>query len=160
MVSTPADKVRARARLFLEEGQLDQALDTYALLTELNSEDIHSLLKIAEIQSRLGDTQEAADTFGRVAAHYCSQGAYLKGLAVYKQLLVMCPERLDVHSIVAKLYEKLGLVAEATTHRRHLVTVYENQGRMDECVQVLEDLLASDQTHVAARIKLAEFYVH
>jgi pilus assembly protein FimV len=159
MVTRSSDKVRARAQLLLDEGQLDEALETYALLSEFTPEDIQNLLKIADLQVRLGDHAEAIDTFSQVAALYYSQSGYLRAVAIYKRILSLDSSRLDYHRTLAKLYVKLNLLAEALTHFRHLVTVYEQKGDLPHAADMLEEMLTIDPVHLAARIKLAEVYL-
>mgnify|MGYP006271173777 CR=1 FL=1 len=150
------DKVRAAAQRHLQKGHIDKAIREFQRLVEADPRDVRTLLKIGDLQTRKGQKQQATETYSRVAEFYAGQGFYLKAVAVYKQILKIDPELVDINVKLAELYHQLGLVSDASNQYRQLCQVFEQQGRTQDCIDILKKMVDLDPENVASRIKLAE----
>ncbi|MBC7794595.1 MAG: tetratricopeptide repeat protein, partial [Clostridia bacterium] len=152
------DKIRASAQKFLQKGQIDKAIREFQRLIEEDPKDVRTLLKIGDLQTRIGSNAEATQTYGLVAQFYSDQGFFLKAVAVYKQILKLDPNLIEVNLKLADLYHQLGLISDAANQYRQISQLYENDGKMDQAIKVLARMIDLDPENVASRIKLAETY--
>ena len=56
--------------------------------------------------------------YGKVAQFYSEQGFFLKAVAVYKQILKLDPNQMEVNVKLAELYAREGLSKEAISEFR------------------------------------------
>ena len=158
VVANNKDKIRASAQKFLQKGQIDKAIREFQRLIEEDPKDVRTLLKIGDLQTRIGNNAEATQTYGLVAQFYSDQGFFLKAVAVYKQILKLDPNLIEVNLKLADLYHQLGLMSDAANQYRQISQLYENDGKMDQAIKVLARMIDLDPENVASRIKLAETY--
>ena len=149
------DKIRAAALKFLQRGHLDKAVRELERLVEMDPHDMRTLLKIGDLQERMGLGEQATDTYGEVADFYEAQGFYLKASAVYKQILRMQPDHLRAGSKLAELYHKLGLRRDAWREYQRLSNLLQVRGDAKGRISVLERLLQLEPDDVGCRIQWA-----
>ncbi|MDX9999682.1 MAG: tetratricopeptide repeat protein [Polyangia bacterium] len=152
------NKVIAAAQKFVQKGQLDKAIREYLRVVEEEPGDVRTWLKIGDLQLKVGASGDATATYLKVANTYSQEGFYLKAVAVYKQVLRLQPEFVEVHFKLAALNKQLGLISDA---RRQLETAFQllvKAGRTEESHQVLSAMVEMDPENVAARIRLAEVH--
>lgn len=150
------NKVIAAAQKFVQKGQLDKAIREYLRIVEEEPSDVRTWLKIGDLQLKNGSATDATATYLRVANTYSEEGFYLKAVAVYKQVLRLQPEFVEVHFKLAALNKQLGLISDA---RKQLEAAYQllvKAGRTEDSVQVLGAMVEIDPENVPARIRLAE----
>ncbi|HSI06372.1 MAG TPA: tetratricopeptide repeat protein, partial [Myxococcota bacterium] len=157
-VASNKDKIRASAQKFLQKGQIDKAIREYQRLVEEDPKDVRTLLKIGDLQTRIGSNSEATTTYGLVAQFYSEQGFFLKAVAVYKQILKLDPNLIETNLKLADLYHQLGLMSDAANQYRQISQLYEQSGRVEDSIKVLQRMVELDPENVASRIKLAEVY--
>ena len=120
--------------------------------------DIRTLLKIGDLQAKLGNIEAANDTYRKVGEHYAKDGFFLKAVAVFKQILKLDPGLITVYIRLAELYQQLGLNSEAMKQYQVVVRHYENKGLKKESLDVLRKMSELDPENTSSKIKLAELY--
>ena len=158
-MTTNKDKIRASAQKYLQKGQLDKAIREFERLVEDDPNDVRTLLKIGDLQTRNGDQAAATRTYTQVAKYYSDQGFFLKAVAVYKQILKLDPTLIDITTHLADLYHQLGLMSDAINQYRQIVDMYEKQDRLEDCMTILRKVVELDPDNIATRVKLAEIHV-
>ena len=129
------NKIKKAAQKAVDRGQYDKAIHLLQKLIGRNTRDTRTLLKIGDLQRRKGDDRDAAKTLREVGEIYTEQGFFLKAVAVYKQVLKLTPNDIDVKLRLAEMYERLELVTEALATYEETVTLYARDGNV---VKVLE----------------------
>ena len=152
------NKVIAAAQKFVQKGQLDKAIREYRKVVDEDPRDVRIWLKIGDLQARRGAAGEAVDTYSKVAEYYSEQGFYLKAVAVYKQILRIDSDLVDVNLRLAELYKQLGLLNDAMRQYEQVSSHLHAQGRSREALDALRQIINLDPANVASRIKLAELY--
>ncbi len=152
------NKIIAAAQRFVQRGQLDKAIREYHKLVEDDPRDVRIWLKIGDLQARKGANSDAVDTYTKVAEYYSEQGFYLKAVAVYKQILRLDPDLVEVNLRLAELYKQLGLLNDAMRQYEQVSSHLHQQGRDREALDALRQIINLDPANVASRIKLAELY--
>lgn len=149
-------KVLEAAQQHAQEGNYEQAIAEFQRLVADDPRDVRALLKIGDLQIKMGNVPAAIATYARVAEIYTEQGIHLKAVAVYKQMLKLDPERLDVYPKLIDAYEALGLRGEALGACDQLAAYHLRDGRVPEAIAALRRASKIDPEDVQIRIKLAE----
>lgn len=157
-MASSKDKLVAGAQKLVERGQFDRAIKEYLRVVAQDPKDVRIWLKIGDLYAKLNKQAEAAETYQKVAAFYSDQGFYLKSVAVYKQILRIQPQRVEINQRLAELYQQLGLLSDAMAQFDAIVAFYEKEGNTAETIAVLLRILEIEPQAVAYRIKLAELY--
>jgi len=87
------DAIRGLAENYLNDGQIDKALDQYKVIADANPEDAQTYLRISEIYRRQGKYDEALDSLKKAQA--------------------MVPDALEVPYNIAVVYEAQGRYDDA-----------------------------------------------
>ena len=149
-------KISQTAVKYTQRGQYDKAIAEYRKIVAKDPKDVRSLLKIGELLQKKGQNDEAASTLLEVANMYAQEGFFLKAVAVFKQVLKLTPDRVDVTLRLADLYKQLGLLSEAQAQLRSAVEHYEKAGDVRQSAEVLRRLVATEPENIAARLRLAD----
>lgn len=155
-MSIDRQKVLDSAQKFAAKGQFDKAIAEYQRLIKEDPNDVRVLLKIGDLQFRMGAREDAVATYSKVARGYEEQGFALKAIAVYKQILSIDPNLIELHKKLADLYVQLGLIPDALVNLEALAARYARSGSDDKLVEVVRQMVQIDPSNVAMRIKLAE----
>lgn len=151
-------KVTDAARKAAAKGQYDKAIKEYLKLVKDSPSDTRTWMKIGDLYSKKGATEKAVETYTRVATDYTEQGFYLKAIAVYKQVIKVDPSLIEINLKLAELYRQLGLLSEAMQHFEMVASHFHREGKTEEALATIRQLVELDPENVATRIKLAELY--
>jgi tetratricopeptide (TPR) repeat protein len=157
-VAINRDKVIAAAQKFVERGQYDKAIKEYLKITQEDPKDVRIWLKVGDLYAKADAKAEAIDTYQKVATFYSDQGFYLKAVAVYKQILKLDSQRIEIFLKLADLHRQLGLLSEAMQQLEQASNLLQRDGRTKEALEALSKIVELDPENVAGRIKLAELY--
>jgi len=90
----------------LSRGEWKRALQSFQNHCAQKPEDFRSRIKVAELLERLGQKEEAAQMYRKVAEGYASDGFILQAISVNKMILRMDPSSKDVSERLAHLYSE------------------------------------------------------
>jgi len=152
------NKFTQAAAKLVQKGQLDKAIAEYQKARKADPKDVRILLKIGELQQKKGDNQTAAATLLEVAKSYAADGFFLKAVAVYKQIVKLDPNRIQVNLELAELYQQLGLLSDAMGQLQIVANHHEKSGQPADALEVLRRMVDLDPDNVASRIKLGELF--
>jgi len=153
------DKLLANAQKFLSKGQTQKAIAEYQKLVAAFPKDVRNRQKFAELLSRDKRNEAALKEYEVVARHYTETGFYLKAIAVFKQMQKIDSSRVDIYHRLAELNEKQGLVGNALTEYRNLISFYEKNQMHQEAIEVLEKMAELDPSNLNVLAKGAECYM-
>lgn len=152
------NKVLSSALKHVHKGNWDKAIAQYQLLVNDDSRDVRSMLKIADLYSKLGKNDQALNGYQQVAQHYASDEIFEKAAAVYKQALRLAPESPDLHRDLGDAYHSLGRLKDAVRAYHQAQKIYKSRGDAARQTEVLERMIALDPDDIGMRIQLAERY--
>ena len=151
-------KAHERAERYAAKGQHDKAAREYQTIVEHDPKDVRAWLMWADCLVRCGDRPGAVERYERVATYYVEAKEDNKALAVYRQVLNLAPQRLDVQTKVAALNLRLGHTQDAITLYERIGHAQMQTGRMGEALATYEIVADIDPTAVARRLRLAELF--
>ena len=154
------NKIAEAATKYIQKGQLDKAIKEYRKIIAADPKDARIQQKLGELYARNGESAQAIECFLKVAEGYTTDGFLLKAIAVYKQIIKISPERIDIHLILAQLHQQLGLLGDAMTQYQAIVAHYEAAGNLNACMETLHKIVEIDPDNTVMRIKLAELCVN
>ncbi len=155
-MSIDRQKVIDAAQKFTAKNQFDKAVIEYQRVLREDPSDVRILLKVGDLQVRMSAKAAAVETYTKVAQAYDQQGFFLKGVAVYKQILQIDPTRIDLYGRLSELYLKLGLSSDALQSLELLAQRYAKVGDETGLSDVYRKMLSVDPGSVGTRIRLAE----
>ena len=152
------NKVIALAQKYVQKGQIDRAIKEYQKVLEVDKKDIRTKLKVGDLFAKKGDTQGAARIYQEVAESYSRDGFYLKAVAVYKNILKLAPNLIEVNLKLGDLYHQLSLLGDAMSQYQIVVNYYDRHGMVKESLDTLKKMVELDPENITFRINLAELY--
>ncbi len=152
------NKIIEGAARLVAKGALDKAIREYQKVLDLDPRDMRVLQKMGELYQKKGDNPQAANFFTRVAEVYAQDGFFLKAVALYKQVLKLNPDLVDVNVKLAELHQHLGLMTEAMAFFQVVVAHHERKGDTKATFATLKKMVDLDPENVSSRLKLAELY--
>lgn len=152
------DKILATAQKYLQKNNLSRAIKEYLKVVAIDSKDVRSRQKLAELYSRTKNIEEALTHYEIVAAYYADNTFYLKAIAVYKQMQRLVPENLDYTLKLAQLNEQQGLVGNALSEYRSLLQAYEVTEENEQAIKILDRMHELDPENITIGMRIAEFY--
>ncbi len=158
MISKKEKSLRA-ANKHLQRGQVDKAIREYEKVLSMDDRDPRIRHKYGELLARKGRAGEAMEEFRWVAAYYEQGGFYPKAIAVYKQMLGMEPDKIDVHLHLGEIYRQQGKRSDAAYHFRTVAGKVEKDGAIEDKIAVYEKLCRINEDDVELRLRLVEQYV-
>ncbi|MBE9536072.1 MAG: tetratricopeptide repeat protein, partial [Proteobacteria bacterium] len=152
-------KVQAQAQKFVLKGQIDKAIKEYLTLVDDEPGDLKVCQKLGDLYAKKGDKANACEQYNKIASDYKEKGFYLKAIAVYKQVVRIDPDDLNLYLQLGDLYHKQGLPAEAMAQYRIVAGRYEKEGKVEEALETIGKMADIDPSNVMLRVKLAENYL-
>ena len=95
---------KEKAQKALSRGEWRKALECFQNHCASEPKDLRSRLKVAELLERLGQKEEAVQTYRKVAEVYALDGFLLQAISINKMILRVNPSSQDVNHRLAQLY--------------------------------------------------------
>ncbi|MFH1098590.1 MAG: tetratricopeptide repeat protein [Candidatus Uhrbacteria bacterium] len=156
MLDRSKDQHLKKAQRHFQKGAWGKAICEYENAARLDPNDLRTFLKLGELYPRINDLVRAKQALQLAAEIYARQGFYLKAVAVYKQILKLDPQGIDVNVRIAYLYQQLGLTSDAIAQYQLVAEHHQTHGRPGEALVVLRRVVSLDPDNVPIRLKLGE----
>lgn len=159
MASVKREQILQEAEKLATRGKLDAAVREYRRALEQGPADTTALNKLGDLLVRANRIDEAIDVYQRIAEFFASDGFFLKGIAIYKKINRLDPQRTEVYERLADLYFKQGLVVEG---RQQLVTLADwflRSRRTEDGIRTYRRLVELEPTNFQARAKLVDLLI-
>jgi tetratricopeptide (TPR) repeat protein len=158
------EKTLQVAQKYIEKRKYDRAILEYQKVVEHEPNDARTLLRIGDLQARLGTHPEAIATYDRVALYYAGRGFSLKAVAVLKQISELidrhAPQLADQYGHVApklaQIYADLGLTNDALATYDAVARRLQNRGRDRDAVEIIRRMVALERSNPLPYLRLAE----
>jgi pilus assembly protein FimV len=158
------EKTLQVAQKYIEKRKYDRAISEYQKVVEHEPNDARTLLRIGDLQSRLGAHAEAIATYDRVAQYYAGRGFSLKAVAVLKQISELidrhAPQLADQYGHVAprlaQIYAELGLMNDALATYDAVARRLQNRGRDRDAVEIIRRMVSLERSNPLPYLRLAE----
>ncbi len=146
------------AAKFAAKGQHDRAAKEYVSVIEADPSDTRTWLLLAEALVNAGDKPGAIERYLHVADGYASANEAQKAIAVYRKVLGIDPNRLDIQTRIASLYKDLGRTGDAVAAYEFVAQAYFQAGQIAEGLEGFRMVAELEPAAVGKRLRLAELY--
>jgi tetratricopeptide (TPR) repeat protein len=152
------ERALAAAAKHTASGKHASAAREYQAIVEADPSDIKSWVMLAECLARAGDEAGAIERYLKIAEFYAQNEEPTKAVAVYRQILNLDQNRLEVQLKIAGLLKDLGHVPDAIATYEFVAQAYFQAGRIAEGLEGFRMVAELDSAAVAKRLRLAELY--
>ena len=148
------NKIIMKAQRLAQKGYIEKAISEYQKILNSDRSDIIVRLRLGDLYAKKGYNEEAIKEYMEVANVHFKRGFSLKTIAVYKQILKLDENNVDIHLKLADLYKKQGLTVDAMHHYAFVIRSYEEKGSFSEIAAILRRLVEVDPENISIRIRL------
>lgn len=152
------NKILDAAAKLVAKGAYDKAIKEYQKVLDADPKDVRVLHKLGELYEKKNDNIQAAGFFTKVADGYASDGFSMKAIALYKKVLKLDPNLMEVNLKLAELHQQHQLMSEAMAYYQAVANHYDKGGNVRASLDILKKMVDLDPENVASRIKLADLY--
>jgi tetratricopeptide (TPR) repeat protein len=128
----------ARAEAAISAGNLASGIAEYRELLALDPRNPATLIRLGDLLSQAGRTQEAAEVFAGLATIYVMKGLPTKAIAIYKRIIKLDPARVATYEALADLYARQGMLTEARAQYQVLADYYTRHNDTANAVRTLD----------------------
>ena len=147
------------AQKFITKGQLDKAIAEYNKLIKdaPNDSNIHNT--IGDLYLKRNEKENAIESYKKAAELLNKSGFTLKAIALYKKVMNILPDQVDILLTLGKLNAERGMLGNANESYLAAANYYTKQGKKDRALDIYKTLcnLNPDNSNLAQ--KLAELYL-
>ncbi len=149
-------KVLRNAEKYVVTGKFGQAVKEYQKLLTKEPDEPTLLNTVGDMLLRQNSRDEALEYFRRAADVYLRNGFLVKSIAVYKKIYQFTPAEPLVNENLADLYQRQGLVYEASRHLKILIHHHAESGNVDQASLYLQRLAQLSPNSPETQVELAE----
>jgi tetratricopeptide (TPR) repeat protein len=137
-------------------GFVVRAIAMYKKVSKIDSGQIQSLSRLADLYLRQGLNSEARAHYLQVADYLVKKGELDNAIAVYQRISQVDPENPAVDGKIAEALQKLGKKQDALGSYLSAGLKSRRKGALDEAVDYLKKALQLDENDVQAQLAYAE----
>ncbi len=106
-------KKNTEAEKLIETGDLDKAIEAYKEILKISPESLETYQKLGELYAQKGDKAESLKNLEKIVDVYFKARLFKKALPIYKKIMELQPENIDVREKIAEVYERENIEQEA-----------------------------------------------
>jgi len=137
--------------------RLINELSEYYKIAEEHPDDSRVHLRIAEVLIKMGKKGKAIEEYLCAAERYKEDNLSQISAAIYKHILRIDPDQINVYQTLVDVYLKEGFLGDAIATYERLASHYYNRGMQDEVVKTLEKMVAVDPDNISIKSKIDRF---
>jgi tetratricopeptide (TPR) repeat protein len=118
-----------------------EALACYQMAAKISPQDPLPLEKVAELNERLGNVEQAANIYLRAADLYAKNRDLNKAVESWTRVIRLNPGNLIAHSRLAMVYERVGRKKQAITEYLAVSSLLQHAGEIQKAVQTVNHAL-------------------
>jgi tetratricopeptide (TPR) repeat protein len=158
------EAVLQAAQKYTDKKKYDRAIVEYQKIIQVDPSDARTLLKMGDLQVKMGAHAEAIATYERVGRQYAQQGFHVKAVWVYKQIREILNKHVPqleeryghIGPKLAELYHQLGLTSDALATLDEVAQRLTRQGREKEAIELFRKAVDLDSQNPLPYLRLAE----
>jgi pilus assembly protein FimV len=150
------------AQKFSAKGQFDKAILEWRKLLEENPSDSTIFNTIGDLCLKKGGTKgkaEAVEAYYRAGTILAAEGFTSKAIAVYKKVLNIDPQKMEVHLALGDMNADKGLTGNALENYKQAADYYSKNKDMVKALSIYQKMADLNPSNIAFKLKLADMYV-
>jgi len=138
--------------------KIKQQLEKHQKALAQNPDDLRINVKIAELYLEYGKHDKAVDEFLKAARAYQQKRISQIASALYKRIITLDPDRVEVYQELADLNIQNGFIGDGVSVLQQLATFYTEKDMKFEADQVLQQIRKIDPENELIKQKVDKFY--
>jgi pilus assembly protein FimV len=147
------------AQKFASKGQFDKAIAEWRKLVKESPNDATLFNTIGDLCLKKNSKAEAVDAYKRAADLLAEDGFTSKAIALYKKVLNIDPEKIEVHLALGDMNAEKGLTGNALESYKKVADHYKKKNEMPKALGIYQKMADLSPANMAFRMKLAEMYL-
>lgn len=152
-------KIVENAQRYTARGQIEKAIEEWQKLISLTPSDGNIYNTVGDLHLKKNSAKAAVEEYLKAADAFNKAGFVLKTIAVYKKIIKLIPERIDIYLKLADLNAERGLTSNAIEDYLRVARHYAKIGQIKETLDIYKKIADLDPTNVNIKLKLAEMYL-
>jgi pilus assembly protein FimV len=149
-------KALRNAEKYVVTGKFTQAVKEYQKLLAKEPDEPTLLNTVGDLLLRQNSRDEALEHFRKAAEVYLRNGFLVKSIAVYKKIYQFTPAEPLINENLADLYQRQGLIYEASRHLKILIHHHSESGNVEQASLYLQRLAQLSPNSPETQVELAE----
>lgn len=150
---------KAVADNYAQQEMYEKAIAVYKQALRLDPDEVVLHHAVAECYYRLGRLKDAVRTFHKVQQMYKERGEHDSQREILEHMVRIDPDDVGLRIQLAERYTKDNLEEQALQSFRYCAETLEQEGRLDELVQVRERILFLTPERFDLRKKVVRMYL-
>ncbi len=146
-----------RAELYLQQNQINSAIDEYKKIVE-TTKDINLMNLLGDLYIRIGDNEKAINCFIPVAEEYSAMDFNLKAIAMYKKIYKLDTNNKVILLKIADLHVKNKHPMEAINLYNQVLESYKSIENRQGIIKVLKRIVKLEPENISKKQELASNY--
>jgi len=147
------------AQKFASKGQFDKAIAEWRKLVKESPNDATLFNTIGDLCLKKNSKAEAVDAYKRAADLLAEDGFTSKAIALYKKVLNIDPDMVEVHLALGEMNADKGLTGNALESYKKVADHYKKKNEMPKALGIYQKMADLSPANVAFRMKLADMYL-
>jgi len=146
------------ANMYTSKGQIKEVVDIYQKMLKIEPEELLTHTKLAETYAQLNMKDKAIQEYLLIAEIYLNKKLWQNAIDSYEAITRLAPDHLDAHLKLSQLYMQHGMSSKAIEANLLTIDIYLNQEKLDQAMEMAQNIIGAEPEHVLAREKLIEVY--
>ena len=152
-------KILKDVQKFIAKSQWDKAITEYEKILAESPNDANTFNTVGDLCLKKNDTEKAIESFKKAAEIFNKTGFTLKAIALYKKVLNIKPDQVDVFLMMGKLNAERGMVGNANENYLAAASYFAKQGQKSKAIDIYKTLCELNPDNFSLAQKLAELYL-
>ena len=133
---------------YSKDGFFLKAIAIYKKINKLDPSKLDVYAKLADLYAKQGLAMEAKSQYQVLADYYVKHGESVNAITIYRKILELDPNAMNVHVKLADLYSANNQTGEALKEYDRVGRMLLKRGMLEEAVQVFKKALKIDAKNV------------
>src|SRR5512136_1575879 len=148
------NSVIKEAQKFAGKGQFDKAIAEWRKLVKDSPNDANIFNTIGDLCLKKNSKAEAVDAYKRAADILAEDGFTSKAIALYKKVLNIDPEKVEIHLALGDMNADKGLTGNALESYKFAADHYKKKNDIVKALGIYQKMADLNPANVAFRVKL------
>ena len=152
-------KVLKDAQKLVAKSQWDKAITEYEKIVAESPNDANTFNTIGDLCLKRNDNNKAIESFKKAAEIFNRTGFTLKAIALYKKVLNIKPDQVDIFILMGKLNAERGMLGNANESYLAAASYFSRQGQKVKAIDIYKTLCDLNPDNFSLAQKLTELYL-
>ena len=151
--------ISKEAQKFVVKGQYDKAIAEWKKLLNVTPDDPNIYNTIGDLCLKKNAKAGAVEAYHKAADLLAADGFTSKAIALYKKVLNIDANQVDVHLALGDMNAEKGLISNALENYKHVADHYTRTKETAKALTIYQKMADLNASNVAFRVKLGDMYV-